>query len=77
VRDDLLRGVLGTRSRTHSFPPDFPSAEVAAASVSMMLSHPAFYSVVAERDGAVVGSNFLDERSSVAGVGPITVDPGA
>ena len=42
-----------------------------------MLSHPAFYSVVAERGGAVVGSNFLDERSSVVGVGPVTVDPGA
>src|SRR4030095_9607803 len=31
--------------------------------------------VVAELDGAVVGSNFLDERSPVAGLGPITVDP--
>ena len=61
----------------HSFGPDFPSAEVATGLVSRMLSHPAFYSVVAERGGAVVGSNFLDERSSVAGVGPITVDPGA
>jgi hypothetical protein len=34
-----------------------------------------FYSVVAEIDGAVVGSNFLDERSPIAGLGPITVDP--
>jgi N-acetylglutamate synthase-like GNAT family acetyltransferase len=32
--------------------------------------------VVAERDGRVIGSNFLDERSVIAGVGPITVDPG-
>jgi len=31
--------------------------------------------VVAEHDGKIVGSNFLDERSSIAGVGPITVDP--
>ena len=61
----------------HSFPPDLPSAEVATGLVSMMLSHPGFYSVVAERDGAVVGSNFLDQRSSVAGVGPTTVAPGA
>jgi len=36
---------------------------------------PKFYSVVAEHDGQVVGSNFLDERSTIAGVGPITVDP--
>jgi hypothetical protein len=31
--------------------------------------------VVAEQDGRVVGSNFLDERSPVCGVGPVTVDP--
>ena len=33
--------------------------------------------MVAEQDGRIVGSNFLDERSPIAGVGPITVDPGA
>jgi hypothetical protein len=33
------------------------------------------YSVVAEIDGRVVGSNFLWETASIAGVGPITVDP--
>jgi predicted N-acetyltransferase YhbS len=59
----------------HNFPPDFPSAEVATGLLSMMLSHPNFYSVVAEIDGRIVGSNFLDERSSIVGVGPITVDP--
>jgi hypothetical protein len=31
--------------------------------------------VVAERDGKVIGSNFLDERASIVGIGPITVDP--
>ncbi len=41
----------------------------------MLLSHPGFYSVVAEDKGRVVGSNFLDERACIAGVGPITVDP--
>jgi hypothetical protein len=30
---------------------------------------------VAERDGRIVGSNFLDERDPISGVGPITVDP--
>jgi hypothetical protein len=30
---------------------------------------------VAEIDGRIVGSNFLDERGAVRGVGPITVDP--
>jgi predicted N-acetyltransferase YhbS len=40
-----------------------------------MIGHSGFYGVVAELDGRVVGSNFLDERSIIAGVGPITVDP--
>jgi GNAT superfamily N-acetyltransferase len=43
--------------------------------LAMLLAHPGFYSVVAESGGRIVGSNFLDERSSIAGVGPITVDP--
>jgi hypothetical protein len=41
----------------------------------MMFSHPGFYCVVAEAGGRIVGSNCLDERSIIAGVGPITVDP--
>jgi Acetyltransferase (GNAT) domain len=48
---------------------------VGAGLVSMLLAHPRVYSVVAEVDGRVVGSNFLDERSVISGVGPITVDP--
>jgi hypothetical protein len=41
----------------------------------MLLAHPRFYSVVAEDEGQIIGSNFLDERSCIAGLGPITVDP--
>lgn len=59
----------------HGFPSNFPSAEVATGVAGMMLGHPGFYSVVAEVDGQVVGSNFLDERSPIVGVGPITVAP--
>ncbi len=59
----------------HGYPSDFPASEIGIGLMTMLLSHPGFYSVVAERDGAMVGSNFLDERSSIAGVGPITVDP--
>src|SRR5216683_1545679 len=59
----------------HNFPPDFPSAEVASGLLSMLLAHPGFYSVVAEVEGRIVGSNFLDERSCIVGLGPITVDP--
>jgi predicted N-acetyltransferase YhbS len=61
----------------HSFPRDFPTVEVATGLISMLLSKPGFYSVVAEVDGRVVGSNFLDERSTIAGLGPVTVGPAA
>jgi predicted N-acetyltransferase YhbS len=59
----------------HNFPWDFPSAAVATDVLTMLLSNPGFYSVVAEKDGKVVGSNFIDERGPIAGIGPITVDP--
>ncbi len=64
-------------NRAHGFPPDFPSSEVTIEVLTMMFTHPSFYSVVAESEGRVVGSNCLDERSIVVGVGPITVNPTA
>lgn len=62
-------------STDHAFPPDFPSPEVTIGVLSMMFSHPGFYCIVGELDGRIVGSNCLDERSRIAGVGPITIDP--
>jgi predicted N-acetyltransferase YhbS len=59
----------------HGFPPDFPSVEIATALLSELIAHPGFFSVVAEQDGRIAGSNFLDERSLIFGVGPVTVDP--
>ena len=59
----------------HNFPSDFPSVEYATGLLSDLIGHPKFYGIVAELDGRVVGSNFLDERSHIAGLGPITVDP--
>jgi GNAT superfamily N-acetyltransferase len=61
----------------HNFPPDFPSAEVAQGLTSALLSRGDVYSVVAEVDGRIVGSNFLWENGVIAGVGPITIDPAA
>jgi len=62
-------------SSRHGFPCDFPSAEVAIGVMTMLFGHPDFYCVVAEIAGQVVGSNCLDERGSIFGVGPITIDP--
>ena len=61
----------------HNFPPDFPSPEIAVGLVASLLSRGDIYSVVAEVDGRVVGSNFLWENGAIAGVGPITIDPSA
>jgi predicted N-acetyltransferase YhbS len=59
----------------HNFPPDFPSPQPALEFVAHLQSHPEFFGVVAELDGRIVGSNFLDERSAILSVGPVTVAP--
>ncbi len=59
----------------HNFPLKIPSVEAATGLVTMSLANPGMYSVVAELDGRIVGSNFLDERSVIAGIGVVTVDP--
>lgn len=61
----------------HQFPVDFPSPQAAVASTERRLSHASYYSVIAELEGRVVGSAFLDERSAIASVASITVDPAA
>jgi len=60
----------------HHFPPDFPDRESAFGLIPQLLSREDIYSVIAESDGRVVGSNFLWENGVIAGVGPITVEPG-
>ena len=58
------------------FPPDFASVEAAVGLAGHLIGHPGIYGVVAEDGGRVGGSNFLDERDPIRGLGPITVDPG-
>src|SRR5215204_2180250 len=64
-----------TIAENHNFPQDFPAPEVAIGLTSMLLTRPDIYSVVAELDGEIVGSNFLSEGNQVSGVGPITINP--
>lgn len=59
----------------HAFPRDFPTVEVATKVIGMLVDSKDFYGVAALIDGRPVGSNFLSLIDSVAGVGPITVDP--
>jgi GNAT superfamily N-acetyltransferase len=59
----------------HNFPSDFPNVDMAIGIITMMFSAPGFHAVVAEADGHIIGSNVLDERSIIMGIGPVTVDP--
>jgi GNAT superfamily N-acetyltransferase len=59
----------------HNYPSDHPDPAIATALLSRLAAHPAIYGIVAEIDDRVVGSNFVDERSPITGLGPVTVDP--
>jgi GNAT superfamily N-acetyltransferase len=59
----------------HHFPREIPSLEQATGFLGVLFQHPGFFCVVAERERRIVGSNCLDERDAIAGVGPITVEP--
>ena len=67
---------FATLADEHGFEHDFPTIESAALPIKWMIEHPAFYGVVAEIAGRVVGSSFLDERGTIFGIGPVTVEPG-
>jgi GNAT superfamily N-acetyltransferase len=62
-------------SSQHNFAPELPAPEAGVGLLGMLFSHPGFYCVVAESEGRIVGSNCLDERSVIPGVGPVTVAP--
>lgn len=64
-------------STAHNFPPDLPAAEAGIGVLSALFSTPGFYCVVAEIGGRIIGSNCLDERAIIHGLGPITIDPSA
>ena len=62
-------------AEAHNFTPDFPTPDAASALFAASLGHDGFFGLVAEINGNIVGSNLLDERDSISGLGPITVDP--
>ena len=73
----ILYEAFATLARAHGFPPDFPTVAVATGCMRGLVENPGFYGVVAERDGRIIGSTFLDERSTISAIGPISVDPAA
>jgi GNAT superfamily N-acetyltransferase len=59
----------------HGFTHDFPDSATAAKVVALIRSLPRNFQVAARIGNRVVGSNFMILLDSVAGVGPITIDP--
>jgi predicted N-acetyltransferase YhbS len=66
-----------TIAERHGYPHDILSVEAGIGLATHLTGHADIYGVAAESDGRIVGSNFMDERSVIRGIGPITVDPTA
>jgi predicted N-acetyltransferase YhbS len=77
IAGQICYDAFATISAAHNFPCDLPSPEASIGLMTMMFSSPGFYSVVAESEGRIVGSNVLSEHSTINGIGPITIDPTA
>lgn len=71
----IVFDAFGSIHDHHRFTRDFPTLEAAIGMMNAWVPHPQVWGVVAEIDGRIVGSNFLDERDPIRGVGPITIDP--
>jgi GNAT superfamily N-acetyltransferase len=59
----------------HNLPTEPPSRDFTRFMAGQMLGHDGFAGLVADRGGEVLGSAFVDERTVIAGIGPVTVDP--
>jgi GNAT superfamily N-acetyltransferase len=59
----------------HNLPVEPGSREFTRFKVGDMLASDGVAGLVAERDGELLGSAFVDERGVIAGIGPVTVDP--
>jgi predicted N-acetyltransferase YhbS len=73
----IFYDAFATLARRHSFPIEPGSPEFAEMLVGRMLATDRIAGLVAESGGQVVGSAFVDERGMIAGVGPVSVDPGS
>ena len=73
-------GRAGERSRVRLDRATGPSRESLPSRIRFAvigINHPHIYGVVAERAGRILGSNFMDERSIISAIGPVSVDPTA
>jgi GNAT superfamily N-acetyltransferase len=71
----VIFDAFGAVNARHGFATRWPSVEFATEFVRGYLSLEGIYGVVCELEGTVIGCNFLDQRGTVAGVGPTAVRP--
>lgn len=71
----ICHQAFSTLHDRHHIPRDIPDIETGMMIISHIASRPDYIKVVASIDGEIVGSNFLLHSDTIAGVGPITVDP--
>ena len=59
----------------HNFPIEPGSPEFTRFAVGRMLGTEGIFGLIAEREGAIAGILFVDERGPIAAIGPVSVDP--
>jgi predicted N-acetyltransferase YhbS len=62
-------------AQRHGFPSDFPTVADGVDLARQRIPSPSIYSIVAEVDGRVAGSTFMNERDPIFGIGTVSVDP--
>lgn len=70
----LVEAFDGINER-YGFPIEWGDSAIGVQIARSLISQTGVFGIVAEVDGRVVGSCFLDERDEVRAIGPITVDP--
>lgn len=76
VLSDICFRAFGAVNAKHGFPPELPTPDIAQGLIGFMLSDPQnIFGVVAEVNGKVIGNNFMSTGDTIAGIGPINVDP--
>src|SRR5204862_4348684 len=61
----------------HNFPIEPGSPEFTRFAVGRMLGTEGIFGLIAEREGAIAGLLFVDERGPIAAIGPVSVGPDA
>ena len=72
---DIFYEAFASIARRHNFPIEPGSPEFAFYKASQLLTSDGFFGLIAERGGRVLACAFIDERDTIAGIGPVVVDP--